>query len=329
MTPVRRRRPDPEQELVTPGAEVEGLLTWLWSTPRSGAELLLQLLAHPLRPDPQATLSFRPPPARARVGPHVLPIDELRFGSHMAPWSGEVVDVGDAYVPGTLLNLFEHRDTYLFSRITEPFWRESLRALGLTRISHAQKRASAYVRGIGPDSPIVVKESAGTHAADRVMDLLPRSRMIVLVRDPRDVVLSRIENPDTFEEPEPLEGDERTAEVTRTARLWAMSCDICAKATAGHDGERAARVRFEDLLADPVAELTRAAAVVGADRDEAAIAEAVELSSVGAYPPDRELVEHDLEIAPAGWRDRLSGPEVETIERIAGRRLESLGYEPA
>lgn len=329
MSPVRRRRPDPDQELDTPGAEVEALSTWLWSTPRSGAELLLQLLAHPLRPDPRATLSFRPPPARASIEPNLLPIDELRFGSHVAPWPGEAVEVGDKWVPGTLLNLFEMRDPYLFSRITEPFWREPLRALGLTRIAHAQKRAANYVRGIGPESPIVVKEAASTHAADRVMDLMPRSRMIVIVRDPRDVVLSRVLHPETFDEPAALESEDRAAEVERVASLWAMATDVTSTAIQCHDEDRALRVRFEDLMADPTAVLSESLSVVGASRDPEAIDEAVDMSALGTHPPDREPTDDDLRTEPGAWREGLTEAEIATVQRIAGPRLERYGYEPA
>ncbi|MEZ5062929.1 MAG: sulfotransferase [Solirubrobacterales bacterium] len=327
---VRRRRPNPDEEERTPGGEVERDVIWLWSTPRSGAELLLQLLSHPLRPDPQATLSFRPPPARAKVAPHVTPIDELRFGAHVAPWPGEAIEVGGAWMPGTLLNLCEQHDPYLLSRISEPVWREPLRGLALTRIGAARERAVEHVRGIEADSPIVVKEVTTTHAADRVMDLMPRSRMIVVVRDPRDVVHSRLEIPETFdEEVEPLRGDDRAEELRRVAQLWAMSVDVCAKASAAHDPERSARIRFEDLLADPAAALAHAFAVVGAERDADAIAEAVELSSVGDHPPDREPLERDLDTAPGAWREGLTDAEVRTVEQIAGPRLEALGYEPA
>jgi hypothetical protein len=290
---------------------------------------LLQLLAHPLRPDPQATLSFRPPPARASVEPYVLPIDELRFGSHFAPWPGDPVEVGDRWVPGTLLNLFEMRDTYLLSRITEPCWREPLRALGLTRILHARRRATNYVRGIGPESPIIVKEVASTHAADRVMDLLPRSRMIVIVRDPRDIVLSRVLRPETFDEPEPLAGAEREAEVWRVAELWAMTVDVTAAALEGHENERALRIRFEDLLDDTAAVLNESLDAAGANRGAAAVVEAIDQSAIGTHPPDRELLDEDLRTEPGAWREGLTATEVATVERIAGPRLEALGYEPA
>jgi hypothetical protein len=329
MNPVRRRRPNLTRERNTPGAEAEDQITWLWSTPRSGAELLLQLLAYPLRPDPKATLSFRPPPARASVGPLVLPIDELSFGSHVAPWGGDAVQAGDRWLPATLLNLFEMRDPYLLSRITEPFWRQHLRALGLMRITHARKRATNYVRGIGPDSPIVIKESASTHAADRVSDLMPLSRMIVLVRDPRDVAASRIVHPESFDRSEELEGEERTAEVRRAAELWSMAVDVTSTAIEARDDANSLRLRFEDLLADPASALTDALAMAGAGREPDAIAEAVEMSAVGERPPDRDLTDDDLRTEPGAWREKLTDAEVETIEGIAGERLATLGYEPA
>lgn len=327
--PGRRATPTDAEE-PTPDEAVEARLTWLWSTPRSGAELLLGLLAHPLRPDPSAALSFRPPPAQASVEPRIIPIDELCFGGHVAPWPGDAVAVGDRWVPGTLLNLSEGRDPYLLSRGSEGTWREPLRRLGLSRIAYAADRAAAHVRGIGPESPIVVKEAAFSHAADRVMQLMPRSRMIALVRDPRDAAASYLRNPEGFDEEEvPVDEEVRMAAVTRAARIWAMTVDVSTAALDGQDEAFGLRMRFEDLLVEPGRELGKALALIGFDRDAVAIAEAVDLSPVGAHPPDRPPAEQDLGTMPGAWHEDLTGVEVGVVEDIAGPRLAAHGYEPA
>ena len=312
---------------------MERRTTWLWSTPRSGAALLLELLAYPLRPDMQTALGFRPPPARATVAPHVIPVDELGFAGHVAPWPGETIEVHGDWVPGTFLTLNEGRPTYLLSRSSADSWRPALRNLVLERLAAADERATTHVRDLNGESPIVIKEAFTTHGADRVIELLPGSRTIALVRDPRDVAASFLRDPDEFSEGEGsrVAADDhaiRLDRVTHAARVWAMSVDVCSKALDAHDETLSMRVRIEDLLGDPVEVLGRLLGWMNVERTVEQVSEAVERSSIGAIPPTRWTPpEPDLMVEVGAWADLLSDEEAAVVTGIAGRRLAELGYD--
>ncbi len=272
--------------------------------------------------------SGRPPPAPP-WHPTYFPIDELGFAGHFAPWPGEPVEVHGRWIPGTLLNLNEGRPSYLLASERQDAWRPQLRDLVLGRIEGAEERALAHVRDLGAASPIVIKEAFTSHGADRVMGLLPRSRALMLVRDPRDMVVSLLDQPDAFAEDDEADGGavDRLSLATRTAMLWAMYVDVCAAALDAHDPKLALSLRLEDLLEDPVGELGRIYGWMGLERDTAGIEEAVAGSSIGPNPPiSHRPAEPDLGTEPGSWRRRLSSDESDAVEGIAGRRLGTLGY---
>ena len=317
---LRRQQKTPAQ------VAIERDLTWLWSTPRSGAGLMLELLAYPLRPDMQAALGFRPPPATATFGPRIVPVDELGFGGHVAPWPGDPVAVGDRWIAGTVLTLNQGRPPYVLSQASTKTWREPLRELALARLRHTRQRAAAHVRDINTESPVVVKEVSTSHAADRVMSLFPDARALVLVRDPRDVVASQLSRPDTFDTSQASPEVDREQQATRAAQLWSMAFDVCQEAIENCAGGTM-QVRYEDLIADPGQVLGAALEWTGVERSPAQVDEAVDRSSVGSHPPpDHPLPDPDLIAEVGSWEDVLTTGELSRVAEVTGTRAASLGY---
>jgi hypothetical protein len=168
------------------------------------------------------------------------------------------------------------------------------------------------------------------------MALLPESRALVLIRDPRDVVDSLMHafsaggfmaksfgvSYDTDEER--LEG------VRWAATHWAMSFDVSEAALAAHDPARGRTVRYEDLRADPERELAGILAWMGLDRTSAQVAEAVAANSFDRVPADqRGAGKRNRTAQPGSWRENLSDAELEIVREVVGERLEQLGYDPA
>jgi hypothetical protein len=314
--------------------DLEPRLTWIWGSPRSGSSWLLRLLAYPLRPHMYKSLGFMPPYADATVPPQVLPVEELSFANHLAPWTNEVKEVYGKWLPATTINFSEGRPSYLLAKEYEGAWRPPMRSLLLERMRAVERRARGALPGMDPQPLIVLKETPASHGADRVMALFPESRALLLIRDPRDVVDSLMHAfarggfmANAFGVSYDTE-DERLEGVRWAARHWAMSFDVSEMALAAHDPARGRTVRYEDLRDDPEGELAGVLAWMGLERTPAQVAEAVAANSFERLPADqRGEGKRNRSAQPGRWRENLSASELDEVYAIVGERLERLGYE--
>lgn len=308
---------------------IEPRTTWIWGSPRSGSSWLLDLLGHPARVARDDRLGFvLSEPGRPT---RVIPADEPSFGHHFAPFE-QPICVDGQWMPGSIINGSEGRPTYLLAREHSVVWKPWLRGLILSRL--AAVRAEAAANGLAdPDAAIVVKETPSGHAADRVMGLLPRSRAILIVRDPRDVVdsLASAFAPGGFMAEQfgvTWEGAERAEGIAWAAKTWAMSMDVGRNALEAHDPSLGRTVRYEDLLGDPapiVAELTD---WIGVGRDRSEVEAAVSELSFSNLPADDVGERKRRRSArPSAWRENLSSSESNLVEEIVGDRIELYGYE--
>ena len=315
-------------------SELESRLTWIWGTPRSGSTWLLKLLAHPLDPDPENALGYRPP--RGDRGPFdVMPIDESFLSNHLAPSLDDPRPVGDELLPATLNNyLSSNKPAYVFSREYEDVWRPEARRFGLVRIRGTIQRSENAGIAFAGTPHVVIKETNGAHAADLVMSLLPRSRQILLIRDGRDVVDSLVAayQPGAFlanNQGQSFGTPERRATRLRwAAELWACNIDASIRAIDAHDPGLCTVVRYEDLLADTAGELERLFDWVELPRSPEWIADTVAAQSFGAIPDsDKGPLTRNRAARPGLWRENLSDAEQAVVAEILGGRLARFGYE--
>ena len=175
-------------------------------------------------------------------------------------------------------------------------------------------------------------------------------RVVYIVRDPRDVAVSfyfynlkvRV-IPDGY----PMDDFVRrwvAAKVVGYADLvgcWQDHVLSWVRLRSGHPGFRL--VRYEDLLADPVKELTALAPFLGVEPDPDRIQRAVDLSS-GSHMQSLEKEQSQKwvttkgtrsdiafvrEAKAGGWRKKLSPTAVRIIEDAWGPTLQEFGYELA
>ena len=170
----------------------------------------------------------------------------------------------------------------------------------------------------------------------RIARVLPEARFVHLIRDGRDVRLSRLNRTDSPPPPEV------------SARRWRRRIERGRRQAARLDDGAYLEVRFEDLVADPEAELRRICRLCDLDWDPAMLAYhhrapermremAAELPTAGSRqrrPGERLQRKANSMRAPdaalvGAWRTEMAAGELEAYEREAGSLLAALGYEPA
>jgi hypothetical protein len=326
--------PRPAEGLSFDDASLESRLTWIWGSPRSGTTWLLKLLGHPLDPDPEVPLGFQPP-ARSPSAPFdVVPVDETFLSNHISPAFGDPRIVNGRWLPGTLNNLLSGKPAYAFSDEYADVWRPELRRLALVRLNGVLDRARREGIALSDDVRVVIKETNGSHASDIVMSLMPTSRMLLLIRDGRDVVDSLLAayQPGAFmanKQGQAFATPEERAEGLRwAARLWACNTDMTLKAMESHPEELCLAVRYEDVLSDPVGEVAAIHSWLGVDRDRELIERAVDRHAFTKLPEKQKgPLTRNRSAKPGLWRTNLSGEEQAVVQEICGPLLRRFGYD--
>jgi hypothetical protein len=196
--------------------------------------------------------------------------------------------------------------------------------------------ASAAFPELAQDDYLVIKEPNGSVGAPLLMEALPESRMILLVRDPRDVVASsldaRREGGWHFErnkarlynerkEP-PKKGSLKFAESRAENYLQGMG-----KAKEAYDAHQGFKVlvRYEELRADALGTMKRMYSKLGVPVDEVELVRVVD-KHAWENIPEEEKGEGKFyrKGKPGSWREDLTKEQAEVIERVTAPLLEAL-----
>jgi Sulfotransferase family len=324
---MRRARYSATAGLPFDDEELESKLVWIYGSPRTGSTWLLEMLCDPLRPNQGQPLGFAWP--KAWSGPATaLPVDEFLMSSHLAPTSGGTVELLGTMRFGTLNGFLGKRPSYAFSKEFAEFWRPEARRMTLVRLHGVVQRAQEAGLDLQPRLPLlVIKEVNGSHAADLVMSLFPRSKMIFLVRDGRDVIdsLAAANSPEGFLR---VKRETNLEWVRDQCERWAARVDVCTRAFEKHDAELRWQIRYEDLLADTVGTLGPLLEWLGLPAGEDRVRDVVRRRSFDAVPDDRKgSGRHRRSATPGKWREGLSDEVQEIAREVMGDRLARLGYD--
>lgn len=312
--------------------ELERRIVWIWGSPRSGSTWLLRQLCFPLSPEPERTTIFDLP--AGATGPFdAVPVDESFISNHLSPAFADPREVDGRYLPGTINNYLGERPVYAYSRAYREIWAPEARRSSLVRLHGFLAHARGAGVELSADPLLVIKEVNGSHAADLIMSLMPRSKLLFLVRDGRDVVDSLLHayqpggflarhQGHAFETPE-----QRTEGLAWAARLWSCNVDMTMKAIDSHPVELCHTIRYEDLLGDNRARLTAMQEWLGLERSAEEVDRILDQTSFEAVPTQRKGgLERNRAARPGLWRENLSPEEQRIAAEIMGSRLERLGY---
>jgi Sulfotransferase family len=309
--------------------ELESRLVWIWGSPRSGSTWLLRLLSHPLLLDDRAPLGFHRP-AGWQGEPGVLPVNESFLANHLSPLV-QGAQYTDTWLPVTLSVLFglDARANCFFSPQYGDVWRPELRRMALVRFHAYIERA----RADGPvGAPMVaVKEVNGPHAADVLMSIFPRAKLVFLVRDGRDVLDSLVHATGPggflFEGRGAFEPEQRLEWVRKTSHTWVGDMKTIERAYEAHPSELRWRIGYEELRERPADALGPLVRWLGLDWDERRLGEAIEANSFERVPDEAKGPTRFFRAAsPGAWRENLTDEEQRIAIDVMGDTLAELGY---
>ena len=180
---------------------------------------------------------------------------------------------------------------------------------------------------------LIVKEPNGSLGAPLLMEALPESRMILLVRDPRDVVASVL---DGAREGNWLHSwtdkggwrkgavadNDPDAFVRNRANVYLQQVGNAKRAYDAHNGPKSL-VRYEDLLVDTFGEMSRVYSELGVPVDESELARSVEKHSWENIPEEkRGRGKFYRKATPGGWREDLTPEQIALVGKLCAPILE-------
>ena len=187
--------------------------------------------------------------------------------------------------------------------------------------------------GIPEGGRLIVKEPHGSIGAPLLAEALPESGVILLVRDPRDVVASYS---DAFRREGWAsqilflgEGDRQLkpdrdpdAYVEERAEVYLRDVGKAKEAYEAHRGPRAL-VRYEDLRADALETMARLCSDLGVEVGEGDLRRVVKAHAWEAVPEEeRGEGKFHRKAKPGGWREDLTPGQARAVEKTTAPLLD-------
>jgi hypothetical protein len=178
---------------------------------------------------------------------------------------------------------------------------------------------------------LIIKEPNGSIGAPLLMEALPESRMIFLIRDPRDVVASSMDARSEGSWLSERREAQRSTSTKQTrnpnvyvrmrANSYVQQIEKTRQAYRAHGG-RKVMVRYEDLRADTLQTMKRIYSELEMPVQETELARSVEKNSWEKIPSEQKGEGKKRRKAkPGNWREDLTARQVEIVEDITAPLL--------
>jgi sulfotransferase family protein len=284
----------------------ENRLAWIFGSSRSGSTWLLKMLSD-LSP--------------------VVPIDDPHLGHHLGVWRPIPLAWAACEDPprlSTLLEVKAEEPGYFFADRHRDAWEEPLREL-------IRARFEAQAEGVEASEAAFVVKEPGSHVAPFLAGLFPRSKVIFLLRDGRDVVDSWL---DAYSEGSwaipggafPVSEEGRIPLIRWLSEVWAFRSREVRKAYEARAAEDRILIRYEDLRGDAETLLAQICGMI--EVDPGPVPEVVEAHRFEKQPRAARGRQRFIRRArPGGWRENLSPAEQHAMHEVMGETLAEFGYD--
>jgi hypothetical protein len=217
------------------------------------------------------------------------------------------------------------RVNYVLGDPTREAWTRALRDFVL-------RTAWASHPSVTPERYLIVKEPGGAVGAPLLMDALPESRMVLLVRDPRDFAASVLdavkddgwmyEGMDEWARRD-LDTEKDVLRYLRAlSRQYVRQISNGKKAFDSHEG-RKILLKYDDLRTDTLGAMRRLCAELALPVDEERLAGVVSKHSWENVPEsERGAGKFHRKATSGGWREDLTPEQARLVEDITGPLIE-------
>jgi hypothetical protein len=212
---------------------------------------------------------------------------------------------------------------FIMSESQRKTWLKSIRAFVL-------EGANGRFPSLDDTKYLVIKEPHGSIGASLLVEALPESRMILLVRDPRDTVASAVgaskgggwNTRGIDKNSVALAVNNPNALVTRRAEIYVQGMESARKAYELHKGRKTI-VRYEDLMDNTLDEMKRLCAELALPIGGDELAQVVEKHAWHSIPEDKKGEgKFYRKATPGGWREDLTPEQVKIVEEKTASLLE-------
>jgi len=221
------------------------------------------------------------------------------------------------------------RDEHILGYSQKVVWLKSVRRFILDQ---AAARYPKLRRNKSGRKCLIINEIHGSLGAPLIMEAIPESRMILMMRDPRDVAASVLdasrEGSWSYKERERLdkEADSVVSDPIAQVEIFVKNnLETMSNARLAYDEHKGHKIllKYEDLRADTLGTMKRAVSELGLAVDEAELARTVQRYS-WENVPEKEKGQGKFyrKATPGGWREDLASEEVEIIDEAFAPLIE-------
>lgn len=245
-------------------------------------------------------------------------IDELRIAEHLGFITG-----GSGFA--RYLDQNSNRPDYFFSKRYENTWKYFLRKSILNRI-HSQILNLSH--------KIIIKEPMTVGAPDIISKCMPQSKVIILLRDGRDLsdsILDARSDANAWGVKDagyhPRDPNNRLQFIERYAKTWVTLMQVLMQTYHNHAPNLRILIRYEDLRQNTLEELQKIYQFLQINIKKNELENIVRCYSFENIPSELKGQGKFRRFAtPGKWKENFSEEEKAMMEKIMGSTLREYGY---